>query len=109
MIDFDRLCLVPAQQTFGKPCVLTPLKSQPDNPVPYVMRGIFTSRAYDVAMQDGSIFSDQQTTLGIRLAEFDVVPARGDTILLNGINYWILDIDYDGQGGGLLSLRLTPP
>jgi hypothetical protein len=109
MIDFDRLCLVPAEQTFGKPIVVTPIKSQPDNPAPYAARGIFSSQPLDVPMQDGSIFSDQQTSLGIRLAEYPIPPVRGDLVEYNGTTYWVLDTDEDGQGDCKLQLRKNPP
>jgi hypothetical protein len=43
-------------------------------------RGIYDSRTLNVVMEDGSIFSDQQTILDIRTDEFATLPVQGDQI-----------------------------
>ena len=106
MIDFDAVVLNPASNIFSVPCRFTPLVSQPQMPT-FDLRGVYSSNAMDVEMQDGTIFSDQRTSLGIRLRDFPngVPPDRGDIVeVLAHVNvrYWIGDVDLDGQGGALL-------
>ena len=112
MVDFDRLVLSPASDIFSIKCRFTPLASSPGDPA-FDLRGVFTSAPVDVAMQDDTIFSDQQTSLGIRFRDFPIKPPdRGDLVEIIdtmhpmvGRKYWIGDVDEDGQGGGTLLLR----
>ena len=77
----------------------------------------YSSAPIDVQMQDETIFSDQQTSLGIRFRDFPVKPPdRGDLVEIIdtmhphlGRKYWIGDVDEDGQGGGTLLLRKYNP
>lgn len=110
-IDFDGLVLAPAMATFARWITVYPVKSQPLAPIAYVARGVFSSSQLDIEMQDGAVFSDQQTTLGIRKSEFAVLPIRGDRLVMNdtGDTYWVSDSDEDGQGGIVLQLRKTNP
>jgi hypothetical protein len=115
MVDFDRLVLLPASDIFSIKCRFTPLVSQPGEPA-FDCRGVYSSSALDVQMQDETIFSDQQTSLGIRLREFVAPPAGGDLIEITdtmhpnvGRKYWIGDLDEDGQGGAMLLLRNYNP
>jgi hypothetical protein len=115
MVDFDRLVLSPASDIFSIQCRFTPLVSQPGEPA-FDLRGVYSSSALDVQMQDETIFSDQQTSLGIRLRDFVAVPEGGDLVEITdpmhpalGRKYWIGDLDEDGQGGGLLLLRVYKP
>jgi hypothetical protein len=110
MIDFDGLTLGPAIMLLGEPFTFYPSKSQPlAGPVP--VTAVFSSAPIDVELQDGGVFSDQQTTAGIQYSTWSSVPVRGDRIKRNktGIIYWIADVDDDGQGGASLSLSLTNP
>ncbi|WP_166304290.1 head-tail joining protein [Bradyrhizobium sp. 2S1] len=117
-MDFSSLVLAPGMNAFARVCTFYPRVSQAstvsaDNPngAPYVGRGVYSSRPVDVQMQDGTIFSDQETSLGIRLAEFPVAPEIGDRIKVDGIDglYWVGDVDTDGQGGATILLRNTAP
>lgn len=116
-VDFSALVLRPAMDTFARVCTFYPQASQPntidtDHPygVPYKNRGIFTTTAFDVPMQDGMIFSDQKTELGIKLNDFVIPPARDDRVVVDGAGYFkISDADIDGQGGMKLALRRTSP
>ena len=116
MVDFDRLVLSPASDIFSIKCRFTPLASSPGDPA-FDLRGVFTSAPVDVAMQDDTIFSDQQTSLGIRFRDFPIKPPdRGDLVEIIdtmhpmlGRKYWIGDVDEDGQGGGTLLLRTYVP
>ena len=115
-VDFDALVLNPTVTTFGILVTFTPLVSQP-LAASYDSRGVFSSTPLDVLMQDDTIFSDQQTSLGVRYRDFPVAPpAPGDLVTITdpahwafGKQYWIGDSDDDGQGGTTLLLRLNEP
>jgi hypothetical protein len=117
LIDFDAVVLAKCEDIFSIVVSFTPLVSRPGDPA-FTLRGIFSSDPYDVEMQDGTIFSDQQTSLGIRWRDFPgvVVPDRGDLVEITdtrhpyvGHRYWIGDVDDDGQGGAKLLLRTQQP
>jgi hypothetical protein len=115
MVDFDRLVLLPASDIFSIKCRFTPLVSQPGAPA-FDCRGVYSSSALDVQMQDETIFSDQQTSLGIRKREFAAPPDRGDLVEITdsthidyGKVFWVGDSDDDGQGGAMLMLRTYNP
>jgi hypothetical protein len=115
MIDFDLVVLNPATNVFAINVVYVPTVSQP-GVLPFPARGVYSSTKLDVELQDGTIFSDQQTSLGVRLAEFAAYPMEGDFVTITdprhpayGKQFWIGDLDEDGQGGGMLLLRLKEP
>ena len=116
MIDFDALVLKPASAIFEIKISVTPLVTQPGVPV-YFAAGVYNKRDLDVEMQDGTIFSDHQVSLGIRLRDFpDGPPDQGDLITIVDIRhpafgqqYWVGDSDEDGQGGAMLLLRTKEP
>ena len=80
-IDFGVQVYLPAFNTFARPCVFTPLKSQPGQPA-YSGRGIYGTTALDVAAEDSSIFSDQITILDVLETEFSVIPIQGDLVFI---------------------------
>jgi hypothetical protein len=116
MIDFDGLVLNKCEDIFSILVRFTPLVSDPAAQ-PFNLRGIYSSSAVDVQMQDDTIFSDQQTSLGIRVRDFaGPPPDRGDLVEIIdtrhpafGLKYWIGDSDLDGQGGAMLLLRTQKP
>jgi hypothetical protein len=115
MIDFDALVLKPAGDIFQIMVSYTPTVSQPGVPA-FDTNGVYSSTALDVEMQDGTIYSDQQTKLEVRLADFAAYPNEGDFVTITDIRhpafgkqFWIGDLDEDGQGGGILLLRLKEP
>lgn len=115
MINFDQIVLNPTVGIFAIACKFTLTASKPEA-APVVCRGVFTSAPLDVLMQDDTIFSDQETSLGIRTLDFAVVPDRGDMVEIIepshrnfGSKYWIGDSDEDGQGGIKLLLRTQEP
>ena len=110
-VNFSVLVYDPVYEFFAVDVVFTPLIG-----ANYSARGIFTTRALDVTGEDGSIFSDQETILDIREAEFSVLPLQGDKVTIprdcNGIDQgtWeILDADTNGGGETTLLLRKLPP
>jgi hypothetical protein len=116
VIDFDQVVLRKCEDIFSIVVKFTFTASKPEA-APVTVRGIYSSGPYDVAMQDDTIFSDQQTSLGIRLRDFpDTIPDRGDLVEITdsrhpafGLKYWIGDSDLDGQGGAMLMLRTQYP
>jgi len=113
MIDWDALVLTPLIQTLSLEVTVYPEISRPGD-LPYRNRGVFSSQPLTVEMQDGTVFSDQQTTLGVRIGDFKHLPTRGDRIKINegpatGHQYWVGDTSTDGQGGATITLRLTEP
>jgi len=115
MIDFDALVLNPCEDIFSILVKFTLAQTKPEA-APVIARGIYSSAPVDVVMQDETIFSDQQTSLGIRLRDFDIPPDRGDIVEIIdqrhpafGMKYWIGDSDLDGQGGATLLLRTKEP
>ena len=110
MVDFDALVLAPTMNLFARTVQIVPIKSKPNTPAPYAARGIWSARNIDVPMEDSSIYSDTIYTLGIRLSEFDVVPVPEDKVIVDGVTYLIDDLDPDGQGGSVISLKsITAP
>ena len=116
MIDFDALVLKPAMTAFAGPVTIAPIKSLPGAP-PYLARGSFASKPVEIALEgSGDFHRTQDLTLGIRLSEFAVAPRQGDTMMrATGIplssgtlpdgTFEIYDLELDGQGGAMLTLR----
>jgi len=114
LIDFDALVLNKTVDIFSIACRFTFTVSAPGTE--QVARGVYSSNPIDVQMQDETIFSDQQTSLGIRVRDFLIPPDRGDAVEIIdvrhpafGQKYWIGDSDLDGQGGATLLLRQQAP
>ena len=106
-VDFNALVLAPAMATFAKAVVIYPVSG--DGVVGFPARGVFTSVPIDVQMQDGGIFSDQRTSLGMKADDLLFPLAMRDRIEVDGVMYWVGDIDNDGQGGLMIELRKTAP
>ncbi|HEY2210270.1 MAG TPA: hypothetical protein VGH62_01380 [Bradyrhizobium sp.] len=120
-IDFSALVLAPAQDVFGAPVVVTPYASQPQQPA-YSARGIWSVKSVDIITEDGGVVSDRETTLSIRLAEFQIAPSPGDWITTqvanmpvgldptefppgSVIDFVIDDTSPDGQGELTLTVK----
>ena len=115
MIDFDAIVLNPTVDIFGIQCKFVMNRTAPEV-APIIAIGVYSSTPLNVEMMDGTIYSDQQTSLGIRIADVAIVPNEGDQVEIIdarhpafGKVYWIGDRDYDGQGGVTLLLRLKEP
>jgi len=115
MIDFDALVLNPCENIFSIVCKFTYSQSKPEAPTK-ICRGIYSKRDLDVEMMDGTIVSDHEVALGIRLWDFDIPPDIGDQVEIIdkrhpafGQKFWIGDSDEDGQGGATLLLRTKEP
>ena len=110
-INFSTAIYLQVQNVFGRSITLTPRMSQPNAPA-YSGRGIFDTRATDVVGQDGTIFSEQQTILDIRDAEYPTMPVQGDHVSIpehmaipGAGDFRIIDLDSNGGGETTLVLR----
>jgi hypothetical protein len=108
-VNFSTMVKLPNQDMFSVPVTVTPLASQPGQPA-YANRGIFITGATDVALTDGSVYSDQQTILDIRAAEYPIVPVQGDRVTIpldqNGAPQGEFEITFTADDGGLITCTL---
>lgn len=88
---------------FSDPIAFTPAASQP-GAAPFLARGVFAVKQVTVKTDQGE-FTDQQPTLGIRLADYPVPPKQGDNLLRTGMVWNVYDVQPDGQGGADLVLK----
>lgn len=109
-IDFGALVLAPNFDVFGVDLEVTLSKSRPGDP-PYYGVGIFSSKPVNIAMQDGSVFSDQETTIDLKIDQWDYLPERSDRVKVidSDVAYWVADASVDGQGAVRLTVHLTEP
>lgn len=115
-IDFNATVLQAAQDTFGRPVTIFPIRSQPGMP-PYTARGIFKSDSITVQMEGGAAYSDAYTTLDVRDSELVVQPTTMDQITIGIVQeitsglgqYEVHDVLHDGQGGTKLVLKRILP
>lgn len=104
---FERMVLVPAMAVFSDPIVLTPTASIPGAPA-YLARGVYAVKQVTVRTDEG-MFTDQQPTLGIKLADYPVPPKQGDSLVRTGVTWAVWDVRPDGQGGADVVLKETDP
>jgi hypothetical protein len=95
-LDMSALVKLPAMDVFGRPIDVTPVASQP-GAGRYRARGYLGTSELDVAAEDGSVITDQQTYLDVRDAEFAIVPRQRDRI----------DIPADGTAPGAGSFEVV--
>lgn len=111
-VNFSTLVYLPNYDMFARPVIINPLASQPGVP-PYQNRGIVGTRDIDVSAMDGSIYSDQQTILDIREAEYAVLPQQLDRVTIPADieggpawgEYEIIDTSTNGGGEMTLGIR----
>ncbi|MGS0625946.1 head-tail joining protein [Ralstonia sp. VS2407] len=111
MIDFAALALGPGIVAFGRPVTVTPLASTPPKP-PFDTSGVWSKRNVDVPLIEGGSVNTVTITLGIRLSDWAVMPVQGMAISVPAAGFypdegmfWIDDVDPDGQGGAMLTLK----
>jgi hypothetical protein len=105
-INFSLLVYEPQYDFWSVDVIFTPMIG-----TAYAARGIFATRALDVATEDNAIFSDQETILDIREAEFAALPKQGDRVTIprdcNGVDQGTWEIiDSSTNGGGETTLIL---
>lgn len=111
-IDFSRLVMRPAVAVFGEAVTCVPLVSDPGAPA-FQARGVFDALHEVVEMKfqdarenyDGVPVTSQAPVLGIRLADWPVVPKKGDQVTVQAVAYRVWDVQLDGQGKADLILK----
>lgn len=108
-VNMSRGVYLPCQNVFGRPATFT-YKAGGS----FAGRGIYSSREINLAMDDGSIITDQDTILDIRTEEFQIVPQQDDSVSIpaepiSGLpdegNFQITNIWHNGGGEITLQLR----
>lgn len=104
MIDFDALVVRPAMSVFGEPFTIYPDRSSSAS---YTVRGSWSERPVDVILQDEGLASSQVKTLAIRRSEYPENFGQGWIVVRKKTNarYIVDDLDDDGQGGSLVTLK----
>lgn len=109
-VNMSTMVYSPCQTVFGRPVSFT---SKLGNSFTGTGSGIYDSRSLNIVLEDGSIFSDQDTILDIRAVEFTVLPVQGDRINIPaepvaGLpalgDFEITDVSHNG--GGEITLQL---
>lgn len=106
-VDWSNVVLKPCQDAFGIPVVVDPRRSRREAPIPYTARGIWTQRESNIVLEGSGLLSDLITTLDVRIAEFTIPPVAQDYVVVNGIEYFIDDVQDDGQGNRRCTLKRT--
>jgi|SRR5215471_16021205 len=107
-VDFSTMVYAFCFDFYGRPCQITPLKSQP-GAGSYLARCIYHSMPLDVPVEGDQLISDQRTFLDIKMDEFAVLPLQGDHIVLpaaeDGPAQGPFEItDTSDNGGGVMML-----
>jgi hypothetical protein len=80
-LNFSALVYAPNFDMFARPITVYPFASQSGAPS-FGARGIFHSDRIETALEDGSIFIDQQTSIDILEVEFPIIPQQGDRVVI---------------------------
>lgn len=106
-VDFSSKVLAPGISRFGRTVVYTPTISQPEAD-PFEVRGVYDRESTHVdGLADRAPVNIDEITLGVRLADFAVPPARGDSVNVDSVLHKVEDVMVDGQGGADLMLGLV--
>jgi hypothetical protein len=110
-VNLDLLLQGSIFDVWAVPVTIVPFASQP-LAGSYGVRGILNTYTFDVAGENGAIFSDQRTILDIRESEFGVLPIQDDHVIIpldcNLVpkgEYEIIDSYTDGGGQTTLTIR----
>ena len=110
-LNMSTLVYLPSQDIFGRR-----VEFYPAGGASFMARGIFGTQPFDIAAEDGSIISSQQTILDIRDAEFTTMPRQLDRLFIpaernipaEGL-FDIADLGANGGGETTLILRSVGP
>lgn len=104
-LDFRTLAcniLDAAKSCFGEDVLYVPKVGTPLN-----IRGIFDNQFEQIDPDTEIVISSNQPTLGIKLNDLPLPPAKGDKVFVRDIEYRIVDSQEDGVAGSLLFLHKT--
>src|ERR1051326_7519801 len=83
-------------QAFKTPGTYTRLAA-PGSPIS--LDGVFSKKSQQVNPETGGPVDSNRPSYGIRRADLPTDPAAGDTVLVSGVNYRIIEVLEDGEGG----------
>jgi hypothetical protein len=92
-VNFSTIVYSPNYDMWARPITVTPASGTGA----YQARGIYNRNRLNVVLEDGSIFTEQETILDILMVEFPVLPKQGDQI----------DVPADGDIPGEGSFTVT--
>lgn len=76
-----------------------------DPGTPIAIDGVFDKPNRQVDPQTGAAVESVQPSFGIRLADLPAEPESGDGVTVNGVQYQVISVEEDGQGGAKLVLH----
>lgn len=85
---------------FGEPVTFTPQGGAAAS-----VSGIFDATTEAIDLDTGMPVRRARPQLGVRLADLPSAPEEGDQVQVRGIDYVVVDVDEDGQGGAKLLLQ----
>lgn len=91
-------------KTFGGECI-----HAPENFPRQTFDGIWSDVYITADPDTGIMVSSSDPNIGVRLADFDRAPKKGDTIIRRGVYYFIRALEPDGEGGATLVLEVKKP
>lgn len=117
-VDYSTLIYLPNFEIWARTVTFTPVISQPTGAA-FVSRGIFHSEELMIQGEDGSVITDQRTTLDILEAEFGAIPQQGDLVTIPADvgamralgDFEVINVWQNGGGETTLTLRkiMTAP
>jgi len=114
MLDFSGIVLSALQGTFSRPILVYPYASQPGEGA-YSGRGVFSTAPTDIVPELSTAFSDQHTSIWIRLSEYPILPMRDDQIEIGSFlnapaegTFVVQDVNQHASGKMILMLKKLP-
>lgn len=90
-----------------KACFGESVKYVPKVGAPFDIRGIFDNQFEQVDPDTEIVVASNQPTLGIKLADLPLPPAKGDKVFVRDLEYRVIDSQEDGVAGAVLFLHRT--
>lgn len=104
-IDFETLALNPCIKSFGKP-VIYQYKSGQTMEINAVCDEVTLQHDPMSGMDaGGSGVMASRTVIGVSLGDFVIEPDMDDKVTFNGTDYYVQEVQKDGQGGAHLVLN----
>lgn len=86
--------------SFGESITYTP-----DGCPPVFIRAIIDMEFQQIDPNTGAIVSSNQPMIGVRDSDLEATPAPGDTCIVRGLEYKIIERQEDGHAGSRLLLH----
>lgn len=89
-----------AKKAFGETIVYHPLGLSP-----FSVQAIVDEEFEQIDPNTGAIVSSQQPMIGVKDSDLPKKPELGDTCIVRGVNYRVIEKQQDGQAGTRLILN----